>query len=587
MSVSKITSSYNTVRTYSSPTNKSASQSRINTTSKSVSSSQKASSSMQKTSSYVKSNNTADKNATSVSTNNSSAGGRSSSAINTSRSTAVIKPSSVTSKQNVVGKTTPSVQKSSVVSTARSSLSTKSNAAIKQNSTTTKSQTSISGKASTVPTYSAKSNPSGKTVTTSKNATSASSAKASKATVTKAATAIKTTSNKNVSTNVSVSSSARASLSKTSSAVKTVTSTNVNSKKIPQKASAVVRTESEKAVAKSTASVNKSKISGSNNSTKATSALSKKIATKVNTSNVNTTSTAKKKSSKPTESDIKNAPAALAAKNVGIEINSKGEPIGNKEEIKKFNKEMERLRGKEANIMAAKAGGIDVDPSGNPRINGKFDYENFEKGRKLVTDLGYVSVYSTAPNVPRNTQIVYKSKGKTIVSTGNVYDYNDVKSLNNKTVSVINNGGKAHNVTVKLDDNLTNIIMTASKTFDVDPTLVVAVMAHESQFQYDARNSSACGLMQVHKDYYAANVENHKQLIEDLGGNPNDVFDPVTNVIAWGNGYEYWTKRYGEEDALKALNQGYKNNGWTATSENCAKEFIDIKNQLDNMIFES
>lgn len=388
MSVSKITSSYNIVRTYSSPTNKSASQSRINTTSKSVSSSQKASSSMQKTSSYVKSNNTADKNATSVSTNNSSAGGRSSSAINTSRSTAVIKPSSVTSKQNVVGKTTPSVQKSSVVSTARSSLSTKSNAAIKQNSTTTKSQTSISGKASTVPTYSAKSNPSGKTVTTSKNATSASSAKASKATVTKAATAIKTTSNKNVSTNVSVSSSARASLSKTSSAVKTVTSTNVNSKKTPQKASAVVRTESEKAVAKSTASVNKSKISGSNNSTKATSALSKKIATKVNTSNVNTASTAKKKSSKPTESDIKNAPAALAAKNVGIEINSKGEPIGNKEEIKKFNKEMERLREKTANIMIAKAAGIAVDPSGNPRINGKDDFERFESARKELAEKG-------------------------------------------------------------------------------------------------------------------------------------------------------------------------------------------------------
>ena len=426
MSVSKITSSYNTVRTYSSPTNKSASQSRINTTSKSVSSSQKASSSMQKTSSYVKSNNTADKNATSVSTNNSSAGGRSSSAINTSRSTAVIKPSSVTSKQNVVGKTTPSVQKSSVVSTARSSLSTKSNAAIKQNSTTTKSQTSISGKASTVPTYSAKSNPSGKTVTTSKNATSASSAKASKATVTKAATAIKTTSNKNVSTNVSVSSSARASLSKTSSAVKTVTSTNVNSKKIPQKASAVVRTESEKAVAKSTASVNKSKISGSNNSTKATSALSKKIATKVNTSNVNTASTAKKKSSKPTESDIKNAPAALAAKNVGIEINSKGEPIGNKEEIKKFNKEMERLRGKEANIMAAKAGGIDVDPSGNPRINGKFDYENFEKGRKLVTDLGYVNIHSATSAVSNEhvnkTNNITKEVKNSFPFTQNDYD---------------------------------------------------------------------------------------------------------------------------------------------------------------------
>ena len=38
------------------------------------------------------------------------------------------------------------------------------------------------------------------------------------------------------------------------------------------------------------------------------------------------------------------------------------------------------------------------------------------------------------------------------------------------------------------------------------------------------------------------------------------------------------------EDALKALRQGYKGNGWSTYAEKNAKEFMATKNELDNLI---
>ena len=85
-------------------------------------------------------------------------------------------------------------------------------------------------------------------------------------------------------------------------------------------------------------------------------------------------------------------------------------------------------------------------------------------------------------------------------------------------------------------------------------------------------------------------MQGHEEMIISLGGNPEDITDNAANVVAWGNSYSTWVNKYGEEDALKALRQGnidYEKyeTGWSQGAIYNAQEFLDIKKQLDEMIF--
>ena len=180
----------------------------------------------------------------------------------------------------------------------------------------------------------------------------------------------------------------------------------------------------------------------------------------------------------------------------------------------------------------------------------------------------------------------YESPKKTEVSSGMTYTIDDILNLNGKTVSVVNDGNDQGEIfTIDIDKDLAEIIMTTSNEFSIDPTLIISVMIHESRFDLDASSGKATGLMQItptNFDYYS---ENNKKLIESLGGNPSDICDEAANIVSWGALYDAYRNIYGDtEDALKALRQGYKGNGWSTYAEKNAKEFMATKNELDNLI---
>ncbi len=178
------------------------------------------------------------------------------------------------------------------------------------------------------------------------------------------------------------------------------------------------------------------------------------------------------------------------------------------------------------------------------------------------------------------------------VSSGKVYTTKDILSLNGSTVFVVNDGEveKGENVTVNIDEELAEIIMTTSNEFNIDPTLIIAVMAHESRFDSEASSGLASGLMQVNDIYFPTYASENKELIESLGGDYTNIYDEAANIVAWGASYSIWVDTYGDnKNSLKALRQGYIQpdnypDGWSPNATNNANEFMDIKNELDNMI---
>lgn len=182
---------------------------------------------------------------------------------------------------------------------------------------------------------------------------------------------------------------------------------------------------------------------------------------------------------------------------------------------------------------------------------------------------------------------VYYSSKKTDVSSGQKYTKEDIMKLNGQMIRVVNDNNveKAENVTIALNEKVIDAVMTTSNTFNIDPTLIVAVMAHESRFNPNVASNAASGLMQVNNNYFDSNAADHHELIKSLGGNPSEIYDEVANIVAWGNSYDFWVQLYGEKDALKALRQGNIGSGWTPMATINANEFMDIKNQLEDIIF--
>lgn len=295
------------------------------------------------------------------------------------------------------------------------------------------------------------------------------------------------------------------------------------------------------------------------------------------------------KSSKYDEYKVSNALPILAAKNAKIKTNSRGEPIINSaSDAKRYMDEYNRLKKNESQIIAAAAAGISVNSNGSPRINSAYEAKAYMNAYKTLFG-NNTTTNGTINNSSNNT---YVSPKKTEVSSGMKYTTKDILNLNGSTVFVVNDGNdeKGENVTVNIDEKLAEIIMTTSNEFNIDPTLIIAVMAHESRFKSDSSSGAASGLMQVNDQYFPTYASENKELIESLCGDYTNIYDEAANIVAWGASYNIWVNTYGDnKDSLKALRQGYIQpdnypDGWSPNATNNANEFMDIKNELDNMI---
>lgn len=205
--------------------------------------------------------------------------------------------------------------------------------------------------------------------------------------------------------------------------------------------------------------------------------------------------------------------------------------------------------------------------------------------KKTIKDIENSSSSEKADK--KNRKKTYISPNKTEVSSGIEFSIDDILKLDGSTVFVVNDGKyeKGENVVVDIDKNRAEIIMTTSNEFNIDPTLIIAVMAHESRFQPNSSSGLASGLMQINNQYFPTFASDNKELIKDLGGDYTNIYDEVSNIVSWGAAYSSWVDIYGDnKDSLKALRQGNKGNGWTSAASQNAEEFIDIKRQLEENI---
>ena len=205
--------------------------------------------------------------------------------------------------------------------------------------------------------------------------------------------------------------------------------------------------------------------------------------------------------------------------------------------------------------------------------------------KKTIKDIENSSSSEKADK--KNRKKTYISPNKTEVSSGIEFSIDDILKLDGSTVFVVNDGKyeKGENVVVDIDKNRAEIIMITSNEFNIDPTLIIAVMAHESRFQPNSSSGLASGLMQINNQYFPTFASDNKELIKDLGGDYTNIYDEVSNIVSWGAAYSSWVDIYGDnKDSLKALRQGNKGNGWTSAASQNAEEFIDIKRQLEENI---
>lgn len=203
-------------------------------------------------------------------------------------------------------------------------------------------------------------------------------------------------------------------------------------------------------------------------------------------------------------------------------------------------------------IMAAAAAKIPVDQNGELKPK--------DMNAEIAYKRAYELLFGYNPtNGAKSSSKIYVSPKGAEVSSGKVYTTKDILSLNGSTVFVVNDGDveNGENVTVNIDEKLAEIIMTTSNEFNMDPTLIIAVMAHESRFKSDSSSGAASGLMQVNDKYFPTYASENKELIESLGGDYTNIYDEAANIVAWGASYNFWVNKYGDnKDSLKALRQG-------------------------------
>lgn len=205
--------------------------------------------------------------------------------------------------------------------------------------------------------------------------------------------------------------------------------------------------------------------------------------------------------------------------------------------------------------------------------------DSFQLSEKSNADIGIYSPYSFATNAVNSSRSA--SSGTDL--------YN---KLNGKTVSVSYGGTQDSQVTISLSKREMMALYSMCQKADVEPSMVLAIMAHESQFDEDATSSAgAAGLMQVMPEYYEANLtrysdiysvaKNYAGIGDDIKDDPYNVYG---NMAAGISMLKYWKNYYSESDMIKAYAQGYKGSGWSSYSIACDNQIRDVKSQIDAML---
>ena len=206
--------------------------------------------------------------------------------------------------------------------------------------------------------------------------------------------------------------------------------------------------------------------------------------------------------------------------------------------------------------------------------------------------LAFSEAFDAVTDVDFYAKQKYVSVDTGVLTSGLTYTFDDIYSLNGKEVTVQCGGGNPHSVTINLSENDVKVIMAASIEKQIDPTIIVADIAHESKFQSNSTSSAgAVGLMQILPESAQLYSDKSKNLIISLGGDPNNLYDKTTNICTGATVIRCWINEYGNnEEPMRALLQGYRDyiqnpeTGWSEKSIIVGKEFLDIKNQLDEMI---
>lgn len=176
-----------------------------------------------------------------------------------------------------------------------------------------------------------------------------------------------------------------------------------------------------------------------------------------------------------------------------------------------------------------------------------------------------------------STVIAARSSGSSLYTT-----------FNGKSVIVNYYGAsQGNNVTIALSLSEFNCLAELCDAVGLSATYPLAIMAHESQFNANAYNTSgASGLMQVLSQYYQYYLTEETSLYaiaKKYAGTAadNNPFNPYGNMTAGLNMLRTWKNIYGEADMLKAYCQGNVGSGWTESAIGNAQDFLDIKAQLD------
>ncbi len=182
---------------------------------------------------------------------------------------------------------------------------------------------------------------------------------------------------------------------------------------------------------------------------------------------------------------------------------------------------------------------------------------------------------------------------ESVSDTASVYANNLYTKLHGKTLIVSFTGGSQDNeVTISLSCSEFNAMYDMCTEADVKPSMVVAIMAHESGFNPDAYNSSgASGLMQILDIYYYDNLTRYSSIydiaVDYAGGSSyvdDDAFNPYGNMAAGISALKYWKGVYGEADMIKAYAQGAKGNKWKDETIVIDNDIRDIMAQVEDLL---
>lgn len=146
--------------------------------------------------------------------------------------------------------------------------------------------------------------------------------------------------------------------------------------------------------------------------------------------------------------------------------------------------------------------------------------------------------------------------------------------------SVIYADVSAHNGDAVAADWITNAIMYASGTYDVDPLLLTAIMETESHFNFNAGSSAgAIGLMQLMPDTASAIGVNPYDPLGNVIGGAIYIKNQIDNFAGWGV--------YGVTYAVAAYNAGpgaVKQYGGVPPYQETQNYVIKVSNAYNNLL---